>query len=106
MTSGPQLPRFGRRRRSNASLDLDLVLPVEIPPPRGVVADVVRGGEPLPLRDAIEMEHAVAHVERVPRHPLEALDERRREVRRIVRLIRRLEDDHVVMLGAGVPGEM
>ena len=67
----------------------------------------IRRGESLALRNAVEIEHALAHVERVARHADEPLDERRREVGpRLSRLIRRHEHDDVAVLGARVARQM
>ena len=92
----PVVERRLRRRRAEArALDLDLVLPVEVGAHLVAVALPVARGERLSLRDAVQVEHAVAHVQRVARHADQPLDERRRRIVAVVGLIRRDEHDDV-----------
>ncbi len=103
----PVAERRPLRRRAEARVgERVLRLPREVVRLVGVVADAVRRVlGPLRLRDAVDVQQAGAHVQRVARQAPQPLDERRRRVGagdRLVLLERRLEDDDLAARRIGV----
>ena len=91
-------------------LQPDLLLPVE---QRALAVRIalhlLRRGVPLPLREAVHVHDPVAAVQRVARHPDEALHERRRRILVVidgVDLVRRLEHHHVAAVRIRVSGQV
>ena len=87
--------------------DFELVLPLEERAHLGRVAlELLRRGIADLLCDAIHVEHGVAPIDRVARHPHEAFHERWRQVVGLVVLRWRFENHHLAALRLGVPRQV